>query len=225
MLYHTQILKGIFRPQFTLYQLQKAETTTGIGRRITLLYFLSLLLFAASTYFGIGTETFSGFITERTEDEFEASKIFLLGGKLVFSLLQTSFYLWFLALIFWLFLDIPYSKGIIVQLFILTIHLIEKLITYPILILLNLNQSSNPFSLGVISQYLIKNEYWIHFFGSITLFQVLAITMLFYYLSKLTEKKNIQTLIIVISVYLLIWLFQAFVMYIEVPILLRKWLF
>ncbi len=224
MIYETSILKGIFRPQVNLYQLQKAETTGGIGWRVFVLYLFSLLIFAASTYFGIGTETYSGAITDFSREEFEAGKVFVLLGKLTSSILYASLLLWFPALVYWIVLDVSYKKALIVQMVVFTIHLVEKVITYPVLVIFNLNQTSNPFSLGVIAQQLMSHKYFMHFFSSITLFQLAAISILYFYLSKLTEKHKVLTLFTIVLFYLLSWLLHAFMASIEIPVLVRMWL-
>jgi len=224
MIYETSILKGIFRPQVSLYQLQKAETTAGSGWRVVFLYLLSALIFVTSGYFGIGTETYSGGITDFSKDEFETGKVLLLAGRLISSLLYATLLLWFPAFVYWVTLEISYKKAVIVQMFVFSIHLIEKAMTYPVLVFFNLNQVSNPFSLGVIAQYLFKHEFLIHFFGSITLFQLAAITLLTFYLVRLADKNKYLTLLIIVLFYLLSWLLHAFMAYIEVPVLVRMWL-
>ena len=223
MIYETSILKAIFHPQVYLYQLQKAETTSGSGWRIVVLYLLSALIFVTSGYFGIGIETYSGGITDFSKDEFEAGKVLLLAGKLISSLLYTSLLLWFPAFIYWVTLGVSYKKAVIVQMFVFSMHLVEKAITYPILVFFSLNQASNPFSLGVIAQHLFKHEFGIHFLSSITLFQIAAITLLTFYLVRLTDKNKFFTLLIIVLFYLFSWLLHAFMAYIEVPVLVRMW--
>lgn len=224
MIYETSILKGIFRSNVNLYQLEKAETTVGLGWRIVVLYLLGVLIFGASTYFGIGTETYSGAITDFSKEKFEAGKVLLLAGKLTSSLLYTTLLLWFPAFVYWLALEIPYKKAVIVQMFVFSIHIVEKAITYPVLVFFNLNQASNPFSLGVIAQQFSNLDFWIHFFGSITLFQISAILLLSFYLSRLTDKNKYLTALTIVLFYILSWLLHAFMAYIEVPVLVRMWL-
>jgi hypothetical protein len=218
------VLKGLFQPRTSLYQLQKAEVVTGVGLKLLLLYLFCLISFATSTYFGIGTESYSGNITDRTKEEFEAGKLLLLGGRLASSFLYTTLFIWFAAFIFWLILEVSYLKAIVVQMIVLAVHLFEQAITLPVLVLFDLNQTSNPFSFGVISQYLINNEFWQHFFGAITLFHFVSITVLFFYLKNLTDRNKYVTLTVIILFYLIIWLVTALMAYIEVPVLLRRWL-
>lgn len=224
MFYQMQVLKGLLRPETSLYQLQKAERVTGIGFKLILLYLFSFIIFAASTYFGIGTESYSGTITDRTKEEFEAGKLLLLGGRLVSSLFYTSLFIWFAAFIFWLSLDVFYIKAVAVQIIVFAVHLVENSITSLVFVLFDLNHASNPFSFGVISQYFIRNEFWNHFFSAITLFHIAAITILYYYLKNLTKRNKFITLTVILLVYLFTWLYTALMAYIEVPILFRRWL-
>jgi hypothetical protein len=219
MTYRLQVLKGLFRPQASLYQLKEAEAIKGVGFKMMWLYLICLICFAVSTYFGIGTESYSGVITDKTKEEFEAGKLLLLAGRLVSSLLYTSLFIWFAAFIFWLLLDIPYMKAVIVQMFVFVIHLFEKAITPLLLVLFDLNQASNPLSLGVISQYFISNEFWINFFGAVTLFQLVSIVVLYYYLKNLTAKSKNVTFTYIVLFYLVAWLLTALMAYIEVPVL------
>lgn len=223
MIYQMHVLKGLLRPEVSLYQLQNAEAVKGIGLKLFLLYLLCLISFSASTYFGVGTETYSGAITDLTKEEFETGKLFLLGGRLVSSLLYTTIFIWFAGFIFWLFLEISYIKAVAVQIIVFTIHLVENALTSIVFVLFDLNQVSNPFSFGVISQYLFIDEFWNHFFGAITLFHIAAIAVLYYYLKNLTEKNKFVTFAIILLFYLATWSITALLAYIEIPVLVKRW--
>lgn len=224
MLYKMKVLKGLFQPGTTLYQLQRAEVMTGVIPKLLLLYLVTFIIFAVSTYFGIGAETYSGTITDQTKAEFEAGKLLLFGGKLASSVLYTTLFIWLAALFFWIMLEISYIKAVIVQMFVFTVHLFEQAITVPILVFFDLNQVSNPFSFGVISQYLFENEFWQHFFGAITLFHFLAISVLFYYLKNLSERNKYGTFTVIVLFYLIIWMLTALLAYVEVPVIVRRFL-
>jgi hypothetical protein len=219
-----KVLKGLFQPGTTLYQLQRAEAITGVIPKLLLLYLVALISFAVSTFFGIGAETYSGSITDQTKAEFEAGKLLLFGGKLASSVLYTTLFIWLGALFFWIMLEISYIKAVIVQMFVFTVHLFEQAITVPILVFFDLNQVSNPFSFGVISQYLFKNEFWQHFFGGITLFHFLAISVLFYYLKNLSERNKYGTVTVIVLFYLILWMLSALLSYVEVPVIVRRML-
>lgn len=217
MFYQTQLFKGLFKPQISLYQLQKAETVKKVALKMLFLYLACLIISAISTYFGIGTETYSGNIHD-TSEKYEAGKLLLLAGKLVTSLFYPTLFIWFSALFFWIVLDIPYAKVVIVQMFALTVLLVGQLLTIPVLVLLDLNHVSNPFSLGVISQYVIDHEYWTNFFGSITLFHLIAIFVQFYYFRFLSEKHTFVILTYVVLFYVIVWLLEGLLAFIKISV-------
>lgn len=217
MIYQTQLFKGLFKPQISLYQLQKAEAVKKVVPKLLFLYLISLTIFAISTYFGIGTETYSGNI-QNSSEKYESGKLLLLAGRLVASLIYPTLFIWFAALFFWLALDIPYFKIVIVQMFTLTLLLVGQLITLPVLVLLDLNHVSNPFSFGVVSQYVIDHEYWTSFFGSITLFHFVAILVQYNYFRFLSEKNRFVIMIFIILFYLLLWFFEGLLAFIKISV-------
>ncbi|UGB30492.1 hypothetical protein [Metabacillus sp. B2-18] len=219
MNYHLNIVKGLFRPQISLYQLQKAEAIKGVFPKLILLYVLCLITYATSTYFGIGTETYSGNITNYTLEEYESGKLLLLGGKLISSILYPTLFIWFASIFFWIFLEIPYIKVVIVQSFGFAFLLLGQIVTMPVLVLLDLNLISNPFSFGVLSQYAFEHEYWNSFFGSITLFHLVALILQYYYLASLSEKNRYVALTLLILFYLITWLLTGLMAFIKIPVL------
>ena len=99
-----------------------------------------------------------------------------------------------------------------------TLQLVEKILLVPFFVFMHLNHDSNPFSLGVISQYFTSNEYVIHFFSEVTIFQVLIIAVQYYYLKKFTERNKYMVLLAIILSYLILWLVNALLAYIKVGV-------
>lgn len=217
MIYQTQLFKGLFKPQISLYQLQKAEAVKKVVPKLLLLYVVSLIIFAISTYFGIGTETYSGNIQD-SSGKYESGKLLLLAGRLVAGFIYPTLFIWFAALFFWLALDIPYVKVVIVQMFTLTLLLIGQVVTLPVLVLLDLSHVSNPFSFGVVSQYVIDHDYWTNLFGSITLFHFIAIAVQYYYFRFLSEKNRFVILTFVVMFYLLLWFLEGLLAFIKITV-------
>ncbi|MGE8081946.1 hypothetical protein [Peribacillus loiseleuriae] len=220
MTYQVQILKGLFQPRKNRYQLEQAEGITRFGTKLLLLYLCSAIIFLLGAYFGIGSESMSKEITKLGESEYEAGKLLVIAGKLVAGLLYPTFYVVLAAVVFWAVLDIPFKKVAVVQMIAFGLHLLEKAVYVPFLLQMDINQSANPFSLGVISQSIISNEYFIHFFGEISLFQVTIIGIIYFYLQELTEKNKYIPLIIICVFYLASWFVAAFLAYIDVHVFL-----
>ncbi|MGX2957970.1 hypothetical protein JNUCC23_01530 [Peribacillus sp. JNUCC 23] len=220
MTYQVQILKGLFQPRTNRYQLEQAEGITGFGTKLLLVYLCSFVIFLLEAYYGIGSESMSKEITKLGESEYEAGKLLVIAGKLLAGLLYPTFYVVLAAVVFWVILDIPFKKVAVVQMIAFALHLLEKVVYIPFLLQMDLNQSDNPFSLGVISQSILSNEYFIHFFGEISLFQITIIGIVYYYLRELTEKNKYIPLIMICVFYLASWFVAAFLAYIDVRVFL-----
>ncbi|AOH52994.1 hypothetical protein ABE28_001320 [Peribacillus muralis] len=218
MVYQVRLLKGIFEPYRSRYQLQNAEGVTRLGSKLLLLYFLSLLVYAVGGYFGIGSESFSKQITTMSVDEFEAGKLLIMGGNMLAGLLYPSLYILLSSLYFWIVADVPYIKVVIVQMILFCLQILEKVLLIPFFILLDIGNDANPFSFGVISQHFLRNDYFIHVFSEITIFQFLIIFLQFYYIRGLSDRNKYLIFLMIGLFYLATWFAKAFLAYIHVGV-------
>ncbi|MEK4534047.1 hypothetical protein NST21_01415 [Peribacillus sp. FSL K6-1552] len=218
MVYQVRLLKGILEPRRSRYQLQNAEAVTRLGWKLLLLYFLSFIVFAVEGYFGVGSESFSKEIAKMDASEFEVGKLLIVGGNIIAGLFYPTIYLFLSSLFFWIVIDIPYIKLVIVQMIIFGLQLLEKVFLIPILVLMDIGNDANPFSLGVISQYFLRSDYFIHFFSEITIFQFLIIALQYFYLKEFSERNNYLVLLMIVLFYLATWFVKAFLAYIQVGV-------
>ncbi len=218
MTYQVKLVKGLLAPERNRYHLQKAEAVTHLKRKLILLYLFSILVFGLYGFLGIGSESFSKELLKLGTSEFEMGKLFILAGNLVAGIVYPSVYLFLISLFLWVLTDINYLKLLIVQMIVFILQLIEKVLLLPFFAFMHLNYDANPFSLGIISQYFTSNEYVIHLFSEISLFQVLVIAIQYYYLHKFTEKNKYMVLLIIFVSYLVLWLINALLAYIKVAV-------
>lgn len=218
MIYQVKLVKGLLAPERNRYHLQNAEAVTQLKGKLVLLYLFSILVFGFYGYLGIGSESFSKELLNLGASEFEMGKILILVGNLVAGTVYATVYLFLIALFLWVVTDIDYLKLLIVQMSVFTLQLLEKVVLIPFFAFMNINDDSNPFSLGVIAQYFTSNEYVIHLFSEVTLFQVLIIMVQFYYLKKFTERNKYMILSAIILSYFILWLVNALLAYIKVGV-------
>lgn len=218
MMYQVKVVKGLLAPERNRYHLQNAEEVTQLKGKLALLYLLSILFFGFYGFLGIGSESFSKELIHLGTNEFEMGKLLILAGNLVAGVVYPTVYLFLIALFLWVLTDIEYVKLLIVQMIVFTLQLLEKLLLLPFFVFIHLNYDSNPFSLGVISQYFTSNEYVIHFFSEVTLFQVLIIAIEYFYLKKFTERNKYVVLLVIILSYFILWLVKALLAYIKVAV-------
>jgi hypothetical protein len=218
MTFRVQLLRGLFHPQTNRYRIKKAEEVTNLGAKLALLYIFSIFIFVVGGFFGIGSESMSKEISGLDPGKFEMGKVLLLFGKLAAGILFPSIFIFLSALFFWIFTDISYMRIVIVQLFIFVLHLFEKAVSVPLFLLLDINHDGNPFSFGVIAQYLTQNEYIIHLLSEVTIFQLIIIVLQYYYLSYLSEGNKNVAFFGICLFYLIIWLISALLAYIKVSV-------
>lgn len=218
MIYQVKLVKGLWTPERNRYHLQNADAVTNIKGKIALLFMFSILIFGVYGFLGIGSESFSKELLKLDTSEFEMGRILILAGNLVAGVVYPTVYLFLIALFLWVLTDIEYVKLLIVQMIVFTLQLLEKVLVVPFFVFLHVNQDANPFSLGVISQYFTSNEYVIHLLSEVTLFQVLIITIQYYYLHKFTDLNKYRVLSTIILSYLLLWLVNALLAYIKVAV-------
>ncbi|RFU60663.1 hypothetical protein [Peribacillus glennii] len=218
MTYRVQLLNGVFFPGESKYRLKQAEEVVGFGLKLLLLYVVSIFIFGISAYFGIGSESISREVTELNGAAFETKKLLIVIGELAAGILFPCVFLFLASLFFWTLIDTEYMRIVIIQMFAMAVALFEKALSIPFFVLLDINQDSNPFSLGVLSQQVMSNEFFVHFFGEITIFQLAAICLQYYYLKDLSEVNKYLILSAIILVYLVAWLVQAFLSYITVSV-------
>ncbi len=215
MIYRVQLFRGLKDPYTIGHQLTKAEEVEGTWKYTMILIFTSFLLYSISAYLGIGSEMLSNQIYQLTPSEYEVTKLLFAVGQVLIGVLGTLLFIFFPALIFWLFSDTDYIKYVNIQLIITTIILLEKAINILFHFYLGLDQVSLPYSLGVIGQYITEYRYIILFLAQITFFQIWAIVLQYTYVKSNMNRNNKITLAIVISTNVFIWLLLALFSYID----------
>lgn len=219
MFFQVQLWRGLLSPYISAHQLHKAEKYAGIWKKTGLLLVLTFILSSASAYFGIGNEQLSKLIYDTSASEFSTIKALFAVGQVVQAIIVTAMLIFFPALILWIFSDIEYRKLVVMQLYVASIFLIEKVITLPLQFYWGIDHASSPFSLGVIAQYLTDYELVSNFFGEISLFSIWAIILQFKYLRIITTKSARLILLLILSINLFMWIIAALFTYIKFEVL------
>ncbi|WP_338450165.1 hypothetical protein R4Z09_29275 [Niallia oryzisoli] len=219
-MYHIRLFRGIREPHVEAQQLVKAEKVGGFWTKALLLLVITFLLAALSAYFGIGNEIMSKEIHTRSNTEFEAVKLLFAGGQIIWSMLAAIIILIIPSLFFWALSDIESKKFITMQFYVLTILLIGKIITVPFTILIGLPDISNPFSLGVIGQYLTSHNIILQFLGGITIFNIWAMVLQYKYVKVLSERSRLQTALFVVGFNLILLVISVFLQVMDLEKLL-----
>jgi len=219
-MYHIRLFRGVREPYVQAQQLVKAEKMGGFWLKAILLIVMTFLVAALTSYFGIGNEIMSKELHTRSNTEFEAIKLLFAGGQILWSLLQAIIILIIRSLFFWALSDIEWKKYITIQFYVLTILLIGKIITIPFTIFIGLPDISNPFSLGVIGQYLTSHDLILQFLSGITIFNIWAMVLQYKYVRVLSERSRFQTILFVVGFNLIILAINVFLQIMDLEKLL-----
>lgn len=219
MFFKVRLWKGLTAPYDSSYQLKRAEQINGLWTRTAFLLLIVLIVSGISAYFGIGNEQLSKLIYDSSSTKFESIKGLYGVGQVLQSVLVTALSVFLPALIFWIFTDVGYLKLVVVQLFVTFIFILEKIITLPFQLAFGIDNASSPFSLGIIAQYITKYELLANFLGAITLFSIWAMVLQFKYLRGITEKSTRVILVLILSINLFLWIFEALFSFIKFEVL------
>nr|WP_295973482.1 hypothetical protein [uncultured Bacillus sp.] len=210
MMYHVRLLKGLRQPYLNAQVLVKAEQVTGFWSKLAILAALTLVISAATAYFGFGNEILSKQINSLTGKEFEAAKSLFAIGQILWSLFSALIVITIPSIFFWTVSDIEWKKFLVVQQYVLGIFLLEKITTAVFAIFMDLPEISNPFSLGIIGQTFTSNSIVLQFLAGITIFKLWAIVLQYKYVKVLSEKSPAMTALIVIGMNVIILVAAVF---------------
>ncbi|WP_085522182.1 hypothetical protein [Tuberibacillus sp. Marseille-P3662] len=209
-MYDVRLLRGLFKPNLSFYQLTIAESYKGFRWRLILLMLLSIIIFSISAGFGLGTEVLSGSLAQVSPETFAATKLMYIFGKAILGLLFAVIILLVPSLLYWTLTPSTYGKLVIVQLFVLSILLIEKVIMIPLVIWGGIEWFSSPLSLGVIGQFITHNEFVIKCLGIVSLLKLWAVIVQYKGIKRLNREmswKNILLMVVMINV--IFWIIEA----------------
>lgn len=209
-MYDVRLLRGLKEPYLTSQQLMKAEQLAGFWKKGLGLLFITLVVSAVTAYFGIGNELLSKELNSLSSTGFEAIKSLFAAGQVTWSITAVILTMTIPSLFFWTVSDIEWKKYIIVQYLVVTILLIEKVILIPFVIFIGLPEISNPFSLGMIGQYLTSNDIILQFLAQLSIFKIWAVILQYKYVKAFSEKSALQSALIVIGFNLILVIITVF---------------
>ncbi|MFD1609313.1 hypothetical protein [Oceanobacillus luteolus] len=209
MPYHVQLFKFFTSIYDHIFRIKRAEKITNLWKTSLLLILASALIYGWMAYLGIGSTFLSSSMAYLSSGEYETSKLWFLLGRVVYGASFAAAVLFVPSMIYQLITGIPYQKLIIMQQIVLSVLLLERLIWIPIAIFIGLDWYVSPLSFGVIASYIFEIEWFIYFFGAITLFQLWTIWFQFRFLHAMSENEKRTIWIFIILLHLLGWVLAA----------------
>lgn len=208
-----RIIRGLKEVNTVSYELQTAERITGLLKKIIYLFLMGTLVFAASSFLGIGNEMISKELTEYSRSDFELNKLLFASGQVIWGWVFLSLHLFLVSLYFYVFSDVDYHKLLYIQILASGILLIEKIFVIPMQIYFGLTPLSSIFSLGIIAQT-ISNKKIIHYFlAEISLFKIWMLYIQYKYLIVVSGKSRRYIIMVVLVIYVIFLIISALTSY------------
>ncbi len=221
MVYRIQPLKFLTAIDDHIFRIKRAENTANFWKTSILLMLASAVIYGWMAYLGIGSNLLSMDAPLLGAGEYEVNKLGFLIGRVVYGMLFAATVLFIPSSLFYLLTEIPYQKLVMMQQVVLLVLLLERVIWIPLTIWAGLDWYASPLSLGVIFSYLIENEWFIYFFGAISLFQVWIIWFVYRFLQALSEVSGRTILLVVVLLHIFGWAFAATITMTDIYIISR----
>jgi hypothetical protein len=192
-----------------LFRIRKAEKLYNVWKTSLLLALISVLIYIWMAYLGLGSTPLSPAAVYTSEIEYEQYKYWFILGRAVYALIFAALVLFIPSLIIYAFTGIPYQKLIIMQQVVLAVLLLERVIWIPLATLIGLDWYVSPLSFGIIASYFIEIDWFIYFFGAITLFQLWVIWFQVRFISGFHAIRRRWLWLIVILLHIITWALAA----------------
>jgi hypothetical protein len=210
-MFDVRLFKGLREPYKTAQLLGKAEKISGFWKRLILLLVITFILASIGSIFGIGNDILSKELNNLSSTGFEATKSLFAIGQIIRVLIEALLIITIPSLFFWAVSDKEWKKFMVVQQYVLVLFLLEKLLLLPFAVFLGLTADiSNPFSLGIIGQYLTNNEFILLCLAQISIFKIWAVVLQFKYIKELIGSTAKRTALYVIGFNIVILLIVTF---------------
>ena len=211
-------LKGIVKPHDYTYHLKRAESYSRFKLQIIILIAVSIFLYAVNTFYGIGTESVSKELIGINNVAWMARSQLFFIGSIVAGAVIACVFLFLSSIYYWSFLHTSFQKIVIVQMSIFILFLVEKALQVPMYLLLDIGDTSNILSLGIIAQYISDSELIVHLLSQVTLLRIGIIAFSFFYLKELSDISRKSLLLVIAFLYIFYWIGSGLLSYIKIGV-------
>lgn len=209
MAYYMNLVKFFRSMEDHLFRIRKAEKLYNIWKTSLLLALASVIIYMWMAYLGIGSTPLSPVAIEASGVEYEQYKYWFILGRGVYALIFAAFMLFIPSLIIYAFTGIPYKKLVIMQQIVLAVLLLERILWVPLATLIGLEWYVSPLSFGIMASYFMEINWFIYFFGAISLFQLWTIWFQIRYIGGFHAIRKRWLWLIVILLHIIMWALAA----------------
>lgn len=201
-------LKSVLHPHDKVTEMKSIMTKTNYILWFSGLLLYSMILFGLYGYLGVGSENLSAYMETLKETRWEMAKFIFFIGKIVIGILYPFLFTFFFTVIFWIvFEEMSFWRVWKFQLIPLIVMLLAKTIELLFMLVLRVPEHSSPFSLGIVTQLLTHQIFWVELAANLTIFVLVAgyfQYMIFHKSHQYSKKRVIITITVSWILYILL---------------------
>ena len=170
-----ETIRSVLYPQNRHNELRNPLTNTQYLLWLGGLLLYSLFIFGLYGYLGIGSENLSVYMENLKDGRWEMVKFIFFIGKVIAGLFYPFIFTLFFTVMFWIvFEEMSFWSVWKLQIIPLMIMLLAKSVELVFMIFLRIPEHSLPFALGVLTQIITPQIFWVELASNISLFALLA---------------------------------------------------
>ncbi|WP_077591022.1 hypothetical protein [Planococcus lenghuensis] len=159
------------------------------GRRLAWIWLIGLLVFAVREIWGLGTAGLTPILAAGQWDTYTIARWTSLLGTLVWAVLYLAFHTYIIALLFRLFMRMPWRAALVMQAYAVSLLIFEKALILAVFSALGYTVLLSFLSLGPLAATFLHEPFLILFFNQLTIITALIIGIQYRYARAFTTWK------------------------------------
>lgn len=196
MFYDYAFFKSLFNPSSLTTALAKEAEIRGYKRRVAFVVFFTLLIFALQNVWGIGTAGLSHLFATNETNTYFVARVISFVVSIVWAILFFIFHYYLIAFILAVFNELPKSWVRKVQLFVVSIFMLEKAILLAVFYGVGFTTNLNFFSLAPLVAKITTEPFVLFTLNQLSLFSLFAIIVQYQFLKRWMEQSAHKSLLI-----------------------------
>lgn len=196
MFYDYAFFKSLFNPSSLTTALAKEAEIREYKRRVAFVVFFTLLIFALQNVWGMGTAGLSHLFATNETNTYFVARVISFVVSIVWAILFFIFHYYLIAFILAVFNELPKSWVRKVQLFVVSIFMLEKAILLAVFYGVGFTTNLNFFSLAPLVAKITTEPFVLFTLNQLSLFSLFAIIVQYQFLKRWMEQSAHKSLLI-----------------------------
>lgn len=196
MFYDYAFFKSLFNPSSLTTALAKEAEIRGYKRRVAFVVFFTLLIFALQNVWGMGTAGLSHLFATNETNTYFVARVISFVVSIVWAILFFIFHYYLIAFILAVFNELPKFWVRKVQLFVVSIFMLEKAILLAVFYGVGFTTNLNFFSLAPLVAKITTEPFVLFTLNQLSLFSLFAIIVQYQFLKRWMEQSAHKSLLI-----------------------------